>query len=85
MSEEGVGVKAEIYHRNITALSDQCSDLIRRNRELVAIINAPRKLTLPNGLHAFAPHVETEYANGWNTFRERLVAALKAAGIEVEQ
>jgi len=84
MSEAGVGVKAEIYSRNITALSDQCSDLLRRNGELVAIINAPRKLTLPAGLDAFAPHVETEYANGWNKFRERLIIALKDAGIEVE-
>lgn len=44
-----------------------------------------RKARLPDGLTPFAPHVETEYANGWNTFRERLMIVLKAAGIDVTQ
>ena len=43
-----------------------------------------RKVQLPNGLAAFSPHVKTEYANGWNTFRERLIIALKSANVEVE-
>ena len=43
-----------------------------------------RKVKLPDGLAAFSPHVKTEYANGWNTFRERLVIALKAANVEIE-
>lgn len=78
----GANIETSMRERsNWRAVSVFAWDWANQNYRIAPV----RKVKLPDGLAAFAPHVKTEYTNGWNTFRERLIVALKAANIEIEE